>query len=57
MKLEDVPDSRPVKYPHRVTLCLSDEAKMKIRKLKDAGKDPAALFRDLIENTLKKITI
>jgi hypothetical protein len=57
MRLEDIPDSKGSKYPHRVTLCLSDEAKEKIKKLKEAGKDPSALFRKMIEDTLKDIAV
>jgi hypothetical protein len=57
MKLEDVPDAKGLKYPHRVTLCLSDESKLKIKRLKEAGKDPSAFFRKLIEDALNKIPV
>jgi metal-responsive CopG/Arc/MetJ family transcriptional regulator len=56
MKLEDVPDLKGNRYPARISVSLSSEAKTKLDSIKKIkGKDTSELVRMLLDDFLKGV--
>lgn len=54
MNLEDIPNLGK-KYPEKICISLSSDAKQKLDILKKNGKDTSELFRMLLDEFLKGI--
>ena len=57
MGIEDIPDLKSTQYPERVTVCVSEEIRQKIRALKAQRKDVPELLRKAIDKALKDVAV
>lgn len=57
MSIDDIPNLKSTQFPERVTVCVSEETKLKIKSLKAQRKDVPELLRQAFDKALKDVAV